>query len=136
MTDQNPIPGTTLDQLLTTITRTDTDTVDQDHSPIPTDITVTVAMIHTDTFPGHIIETLDVTIGVLHNALTPILIVPTMTHHITDHPHTGAHQLTLGTTADHAPIQHTNQVRKPCINLHPIPADVKAICMIKETQES
>ena len=63
-------------------------------------------------------------------------IVPTMTPHITDHPHTGALQLTLGTTADHFLIQHTSQVRKPCINPHPMPAELKVIHMIKEIQES
>ena len=93
-------------------------------------------MIHTDTVPGHILESIDITIGVLHDALTPVLNVPVMTPHTADHPHTGAHQLTLRTTADHIPVQHTHQVRKPCINLHPIPADFRAICMIKETKES
>ena len=58
-------------------------------------------MIPTEAIPGHIIETLDVTIGVLHVALTPVLIIPIMTLHITDHLNTGAHQLTFGTTADH-----------------------------------
>ena len=68
--------------------------------------------------------------------LTPVLIIPTVTPHIADRLHTGAHQLTLGTTADHDPIQHTNQVRKPCINLHLTPAELTANCMIKEVQES
>ena len=68
-------------------------------------------MIHTDAIPGHIIETVDITIGELHNTLIPILIIPAVTPLIVDCHHTGAHQLTLGTTADHIPIQHTNQVR-------------------------
>ena len=106
----NPIPGTTPDQLLVTITRTDTDIVDQDHSPILTDIAVTVAMIHTEDIPGHIIETIDITTGVLHNVSTPVIIVTPMTPHITDCLHTGAHQSTLGIRADHIPIQHTNKV--------------------------
>ena len=93
-------------------------------------------MIPTEAIPGHIIEAIGVIIGVLHNALTPVLIIPTMTPHITDHHHTGAHQLTLRTAADHDPIQHTNQVRKPCTNLHPIPVELRANCMIKEIQES
>ena len=67
-------------------------------------------MIPTEAIPGHIIETIDITIGVLHDALTPVFIIPTMTPHITDHLHTGAHQLTLRTITDHNPIQHTNQV--------------------------
>ena len=93
-------------------------------------------MIPTEAIPGCIIETIDITIGVLHDAFTPVLIVPTMTPHIADHLHTGAHQLTLGTRADHDPIQHTNQVRKPCINLQCVPAELKTNCMIKEIQES
>ena len=93
-------------------------------------------MIPMEAIPGHIIETIDIIIGVLHDALTPVLIIPTVSPHIIDCLHTGAHQLTLETTADQDPIQHTNQVRKPCINPHPIPAELKANCMIKEVQES
>ena len=69
-----------------------------------------VTMIHTDAIPGHIIGTVDITRGVLHDPLIPVLIVPTMTPHITDHHLTRAHQLTLRTTADHITFQHTNQV--------------------------
>ena len=93
-------------------------------------------MIPTEAITGHIIETVDVTMGVPHDALTPVLIIPTMTPHIADHLHTGAHQLTLGTRADHDAVQHTNQVRKPCINLQCIPADLKTNCMIEGIQES
>ena len=93
-------------------------------------------MIPTDALPDHIIETVDVTTGVLCDALTPVLIVPTMIPHIADHLHTGPHQLTFRTRADHNPIQHTNQVRKPCINLQHIPAELKTNYMIKEIQES
>ena len=69
-------------------------------------------MIHTEDVPGHIIETIDIMTGVLHNALTLVIIIPAVTPHITDCLHTGAHQLTLGIRADHVPIQHTNQVRE------------------------
>ena len=93
-------------------------------------------MIPTEAIPGHIIETIYIIIGVLHDALTPVLIIPAVTSHITDCPHIGAHQLILRTTTDHDPIQHTNQAGKLCINLHPIPAELKANCMIKEFQES
>ena len=93
-------------------------------------------MIPTEPIPGHIIEKIDVTIGVLHDALTAVLIIPTVTPHIMDHLHTGPHQLTLGTRADHNPIHHTNQVRKPCINLQCIPAEFKTKHMIKEIQMS
>ena len=96
----------------------------------------TVIVIPTEAVPGHIIETADITIGVLHDAFTPVHIIPTMTPHITDCLHTGVYQLTLETTADHNAVQHTNQVRKPCIILHPIPAELQAIHMIKEIQES
>ena len=93
-------------------------------------------MIPTDIVPGHTIEMIDNTIGVPHGTLTPVLIIPAVTPHATDHLHAGAHQLTLGTTADHDAIQHTNQVRQPCINLHSIPTEVHAIHIIKEIQES
>ena len=92
ITDRNPTLGITTHQLLDTITKTDT--ADQGHSPIPTDITVTVTMVPTESFPGHITETVDATIGVLCNAITPAHIVFAMTPHIKDHPNIGVHQLT------------------------------------------
>ena len=64
----------------------------------------TVAMIPTEAIPDHTIETIDITIGVLHDALTLVLIVPIVTPHITDCLHTGAHQLTLRTTT-HSPFK-------------------------------
>ena len=60
----------------------DTDTADQGHSPDPTDIKVTVIMTSTEVIPGHIIVTVDATIGVLHDAIIPVLIIIAMTHHI------------------------------------------------------
>ena len=92
-------------------------------------------MVLTDDVPGHIIETVDVTIGALHDTLPPVLIIPAMIPHTIDHPHTGAHQLTLRTTADHIPTQHTNQVRQPCINLHHILAELQAICKWTSTAQ-
>ena len=94
------------------------DTADQGLNPVPADIAVTVPVICTEDVPGHTVEAFDVTTGVLHDALIPVLIISTMTPHITDHLHTGAHQLTLSIRVDHIPIQHTNQVSKLCINLH------------------
>ena len=38
----------------------------------------TVTMIPKEVVPGHIIETIDIIIGVIHDALTPVLIVPTV----------------------------------------------------------
>ena len=105
------MPGIALDQLLTTVTRTDIDTADQGLNPIPADITATVTTIHTEDVPGHIIEIIDITTGALHDALTPVIIDPTVTPHIADCLHTGVHQLTLGIREDHVPIQHTNQVK-------------------------
>ena len=93
-------------------------------------------MIHTEDIPCHTIETIDITTGVLHDALTPVIIIPIVTPHIADHLHTGAHQLTLRIRADHVPIQHTNQVSKLCLNLQYIPADLKTSRIIKEIQES
>ena len=93
-------------------------------------------MIHTEDVPGHITETTEITTGVLHDTLTPVIIIPTMTPHIADHLHTGAHQLTLWIRADHVPLQHTNQVSKLCIILQCIPADLKTIHIIKEIQQS
>ena len=51
------------DLLLDTVTRTDTDTADAGHRPIPADIEVTVIMTPTEAIPGHIIETVDTTMG-------------------------------------------------------------------------
>ena len=93
-------------------------------------------MIPSEDVPGHIIETRDITTGVLHDALIPVIIVPAVTPYIADYLHTGAHQLTLGIRADHVPIQHTNQVSKLCINLQCILTDLKTSHMIKEIQGS
>ena len=68
-----------------------------------------VAMICTEDIPGHTIEALDITTRVLHDTLTPILIVPTMTPHIADCLHTEAHRLTHRIRAASVPIQHTNK---------------------------
>ena len=97
--------------------------------PLPTDITVKVTKIHTEDIPSHTIEALDITTRVLHDVLTPVIIIPPVTPHIIDCLHTGIR-------ADHIPIQHTNQVSMLGINLQCIPADLKTICMIKEIQES
>ena len=118
--DRIPTPGITPDHLLDTITRIDTDTADQGHSPNPTDIKVTVIPTPTEAIPGHKIETVDATIGVLHDAITPVLIIFAMTHLIEDHPHIGVLQLILKIAADPNHALHINQVRKLGINLHPI----------------
>ena len=88
-----PTPGITQGLLLDTITRTGSETADQGCSPIPADIVVTVITRPTEAIPGDIIETVDATIGVLCNAITPVLIITIMTHHIKDHHHIGVLQL-------------------------------------------
>ena len=82
-------PGITQDLLLDTLTRTGTETADEGQSPIPADVIVTVVMTPTEAILGHIIETVDATIEVLCNTITPVLIITTVTHHIEDHPHIG-----------------------------------------------
>ena len=134
--DMIPTPGITPDQLLDTITRTDTDTADQGHSPIPTDIKVTVVMTPTEAVPGHIIETVDTTIGVLYDAITPVFIIFTMTHYINDYPHIGVLQLIQKIAADPDHVLHINQVKKLHINLHPILAELQQNLKIGDTPES
>ena len=97
-----------------TITGTDTNTADQGHSPNHADIKVIVITTPTEAIPGHIIETVDATIGVLHDAIS------TVTHHIEGHPHIGILQLTQKITAGPDHVQPKTQVRKLHINLHPI----------------
>ena len=85
--------------LLDNVTRTGTEAADQGHSPDPTDIVVTFIMTPTEAIPGHIIEKVDATIGVLHDTVTPVLIITTVTHHIEDHPNVGVLQLIQKITA-------------------------------------
>ena len=66
----------------------------------------------------------------------PIHITPTKTPHIKDHPHTEALQLTLDTTTDHNPTQHTNQPGKPQTKIHHDPGPPTVIHSIRETPES
>ena len=84
-------------------------------------------MTPTEAVPDHIIKTVDATIGVLYNAITPVLIVITVTHHTEDHPHIGVLQLIQKIAADPDHILHIKQVGKLCINLHPILAESSKI---------
>ena len=61
----------------------------------------------------------DVIIGVLHDPITPALIIIAVTHHTDDNPHTEVPQLIPEIAADPDHVLHINQVRKPCLNLHP-----------------
>ena len=94
-------------------------------------------MTLTEVIPGHITGTTEDITGVVHDAHTHILIhiVLTVTLHTTDHLHTGTHQLTPETAADHTLNQPINQLRKPCINLHHIPEDHKVKHIPKGIQE-
>ena len=134
--DRIQTPGFTQDLLLDTITRTGTETADQGHSPVPSDIEVTVIMTPTEAGPGPIIETVDATIGVLHDAITQVHIVFTMTHHIKDHPHTGVLQPIQKITADPNHLLHIKQGRKLHIKLYPILAELQKDFKIGDTPES
>ena len=111
--------------------KTGTDAADLGHNPTPTDIIGEATLTPTEAIPGHTTWRADASTGVLPNAHMPILIhIPlSMTPHTKDHLHIGALQLTVETTADHHLNQHTNQLRKPCINLHPIPEGHKVNCI-------
>ena len=106
-----------------------TDAAGLGHNPILTDTTAESTMTPTEAIPGHTTGTADAITEVLHDAHThmPIHIALTMTLHVKDHLPIGALQVTLETAADHDLDQHSNQLGKPCINLHPIPADHKKI---------
>ena len=113
------------DQPHATIMKTDTDAISLDLNPILTDITAKVIMTPTEAIPGHTTGITDDITGVVHNAhIQPLThIILTMTIHITDHLHIEALQLTPEITTDHALDQPTKPPRKPCTDLHHIPAD-------------
>ena len=79
-------------------------------------------MTPTEAIPGHTIETVDATIGVLHDAMLTVIAV---IHHTKGHPHIGVLQLIQRITADPSYILHVKQVRKLCISLHPILAELQ-----------
>ena len=105
------------DQLLDTATRTGTDIAGPDHSHTLTDSKVTITIIHTKVIPDHIT---DATTGALYDAITPALIVITVTQQTRDHPHIEVHQLIPEIIADPDHVHHINQVRTPCLNPHPV----------------
>ena len=113
ITEKNPTPDITLYHLLDIVARTDTDIADQGRSPILTNIKVTVVMT-----PTYAVGTVNATIRVLPNAVTPVLVIFAVTHHITDHPHIGVLQHIQEITADPDHVLHINQVRKFSINFH------------------
>ena len=93
-------------------------------------------MTPTQAIPGHNIETVDATIGVCHNAITPVLIIFTVTHHIKHHPHIGVLQLIQKIAPDPNHTLHINQVRKLHKSLHPILAELLQNLKIGDIPES
>ena len=121
---------------LGTVTKTDTDIADQGFIPIPMYIEVTVIMTPTETIPAHNIDKVDATIGVLCNAITPVLIIFAVTHHIEVHPHIGVLQLIPKIAADLNHTLHINQVRIIHTNLHPILTKLQQNLKIGDIPES
>ena len=93
-------------------------------------------MTPTEAIPGHTIETVDATKGVLHDAITQMLIIFAMKHHIKDHLHIGVPQLIQKIAADPNHVLHINQVRKLSMNLHPILAELQQNLKIGDIPES
>ena len=83
------------------------------------DIEVTVTIIHTEVVPDHIT---DATTEALHNIVTLALITTAVKHHTGDHHHVEAYQPTQEIIAGPDQAHHTNQVRTPHLNPHPVPA--------------
>ena len=104
-----------------------TDAVDLNHNPILADIRAIVIMTPTEAIAGHAIGKTDAITEAVHDAHTPPLthIILAMTLHITDHLDIEALQLTPGITTDHTPEQPTNPPRRPCTDLHCIPANYR-----------
>ena len=101
------------------------------------DTTAKVTMTLKEAVPSQIIGTTEDITGVIHNAHTQVLIhtVLITALHITDHLHTGAHQLTHETAAVHALDQPINQLRKAHTNLLHNPDDHKVKHILKGIQE-
>ena len=59
-----------------------------------------------------------------------------MTHHIEDHPHIGVLQLIQKIGADPSHTLHINQVRKLCISLRPLLAELQQNFKIGDIPES
>ena len=101
-------------QLLNT-TGKGTDIAGQDHSHSPPDIKVTVMITYTEVIPDHIKDG-------LQDTITPALIAIAVTHHTGDYPHVEVCQPIPEITTGPDHIHHTNQVRTPHLNPHPVPA--------------
>ena len=86
------------------------------------DIKVAVVIIHAEVIPNHIT---DATTEALHNIITPALIPTAVTCHMGDHHHVEAYQPTPEIAAGPEYAHHTNQVRTPHLNHHPVPAGLQ-----------
>ena len=81
-------------------------------------------MTPTKAIPGCIIEIVGANIEALHATAT-VFIAFAVTHYIEDYPHAEVPQLIPDITADPNHILYINQVRKLCINLHPVLAELQ-----------
>ena len=88
-----------------------------DPSHILVDIKVTVIITHTEVIPDHIIDAL---IEALHVTITHVLNIITTTHHTGGQPHIEAPPFIPEITADPKHVPHTNHLRPPLLNLHPV----------------
>ena len=107
----------TPDPLLDIITRTDTGITGPGHSHTLTDIEVTVIITCTEVDPDHVTDTLT---EACHVTIVQALIFITAKHHTGDHPHIEAPLLIPEIAAEPEHIPHTNKVRPPLLNLHPV----------------
>ena len=115
--DITPTQDIALDPLLDIITGTGTDIKGPNLSL--TDINVTVKITHITATPDHIT---DAPKEAHHVTITAALIVIAVTHPTGDHHHIEALLLTPEITVDVEHVPHTNQVRPPLQNLHPVVA--------------
>ena len=96
------------------------------------DIKVTVIITHTKVIPDHIIDALT---EALHITVTQALIVITTTHQIGGLPHIEAPPLIPQIAADPENALHTNQVRPPLLNLHPVLAEQQYNTRTRDTRK-
>ena len=106
-----------LDLLLDIITGIGRGITGPDPSHILVNIEDIVVLTHTETTPDHITNAITET---LHVTITQALIVIATTHHTGGHPHIESPPLIPKMAADPEHVLHTNQVRPPLLNLHPV----------------
>ena len=79
-------------------------------------------MTPTEAIPGTVVAI----IGVLHDAVTPMLIIITVTHHTKDHPHVGVLQLIQKIVADPDQLLHIKPNKKTPYKLSSHPSRTPA----------